>query len=210
VLAPLAQNRVGDTHTASPCLARRHRLAKSDGDDAATRAKCCPPDPSPPAAAPFIRIPKAPSRPCATYSAVGRASTPPSMSDVHRMNTLPSPSTGGLTCAPCPTLRTSGWVPSGEIYERTRSLVQHSVRLSFVLLRLYCRQARLQPDGVKPPCLSLEHRVAASHSFPTVRLSPATTSGTLLMAEFRRTGQPCRGASQRISCFISLETFTFV
>ena len=76
------------------------------------------------------------------------------------------------------------------------AFVQHSVSLSLVLLPLYCKQARLQPDGVKPPRLSLEHRVAASHSFPTVRLSPATTSGTLLMAEFWCTGQPCRSATQ--------------
>jgi len=50
VLAPLAGPRTGwETHTraASSCLARRHRLAKSDDDAAeATRAKrFCPPDP---------------------------------------------------------------------------------------------------------------------------------------------------------------------
>ena len=40
VLAPLGpgQNRVGDTHSlVLSCLARRHRLAKSDDDDAAAR-----------------------------------------------------------------------------------------------------------------------------------------------------------------------------
>lgn len=153
---------MGDTHS---LVSSRTASSTSESNDvASTRKTSACQLPTPVSHQPansyctFHSYPSsAPSRPLCYIISMGRASTP-KKSGARRMNTLPSPSLTELTCAPCLTLRTSGWLRSAKHMSAREAFVQHPTKLSFMLLRLYCKRAQLQPDGVKPSRVSLEIR----------------------------------------------------
>jgi hypothetical protein len=126
-------------HIALSRLARRHQLAKATTSQR-TRAKkrCQLPTPvsQRTATAPFLRIPAAPFASFVLHNRGGSRKHAEEVrcTSLRRMNTLPSPSTTELTCAPCLTLHTCGWVRSAKHMSAREAFVQHPIKLSFMLL----------------------------------------------------------------------------